>query len=136
MEFPQPVRVPAPPGVNADQAAISLMVIGHFSVRSNHFLPSGNGRDLPQRPQVQNGHQVRDGQSVSPLFAFPLIITFKTSLRVPCSPELFALCSYELGKLLWLYTRNLELAQFHLRNAVGSPRERGIKDHLPPSSTS
>jgi hypothetical protein len=53
-------------------------------------------------------------------FLFP-----QTALRIPSSPELFALCSYELGKLLWLYTRNQELAQFHLQQSLQMMRQLG-----------
>jgi hypothetical protein len=44
---------------------------------------------------------------------------------VPSSPELFALCSYELGKLLWLYTRNEDIAQFHLGQSLRLMRQLG-----------
>uniref|UniRef100_A0A914I245 MAU2 chromatid cohesion factor homolog n=1 Tax=Globodera rostochiensis TaxID=31243 RepID=A0A914I245_GLORO len=92
-KFPQLSRVPAPPGVSSDQAAISLMAMAEIFRTANKYKMA--------------------------------IKCVMTSLRVPCSPELFALCSYELGKLLWLYTNNMELAQFHLCHAHQLMRQLG-----------
>jgi len=82
-----PVRVQPPHGVNVDQALFSLMAMAET------FRSSKN-------PNYK--------------LAIKCVMT---ALRVPCSAQLTALCSYELGKLLWLYTRNAHLALFHLRNA-------------------
>ncbi|KAF7638797.1 hypothetical protein Mgra_00001880 [Meloidogyne graminicola] len=92
-QFQELSRVDPPPGVDTNQAAISLMAMAETFRLTNRYKMA--------------------------------IKCCMTALRVPCSVEIFALCSYELGKLLWLYTRNLDMARFHLEEALRTMRQLG-----------
>lgn len=53
------------------------------------------------------------------------VYNFKTALRVPATDEIVAFCCFELGKLLWHYTHNHDLAQFHLGQSLRLMRQLG-----------
>lgn len=92
-QFQELSRVDPPPGVDANQAAISLMAMAEtFRLTCRYKMA---------------------------------IKCCMTALRVPTSVEIFALCSYELGKLLWLYTRNYDMARHHLEEALRTMRQLG-----------
>ena len=103
---------PNPPEVNPDQAVLSLMAMAesfrvakpprYKSAIKCVMVGDGHPPPLPNQPPTHP-------------------IAVKAALKIPCSAALNALCNYELGKLLWLYTKNTRMARGHLKRAVSGP---------------
>ncbi|KAI1728310.1 cohesin loading factor domain-containing protein [Ditylenchus destructor] len=84
-----------PPGINPDEAVVSLMAMAECF------------------------------RTTKPPKYKMAIKCVMAALKIQCSQQLLALCHYELGKLLWLYTRNSKLARFHLKNAYNMMKDLG-----------
>ncbi|KAI6234461.1 Cohesin loading complex subunit SCC4-like protein [Aphelenchoides fujianensis] len=50
--------------------------------------------------------------------SFPSAPTAQAARKIPCSPELSARLSFELGKMLYFYSKNTRLARLHLELAA------------------